>query len=183
MSMNAPSAHNVNSIRALVALIIQRSTIELFAAYGVAIAPVDLSRGKDPERQADHLAGAVQLSAQGRRGVLTLSSSNATLKRVKPTLDDPLSFQDWMREMTNQLAGRIKNKFARYQFHLQVGLPTALKSSVIDQSPDPRAPALIFAFHTLRDDVFVTLTGGFDEAGLILQGEIPVPEEGDVILF
>jgi hypothetical protein len=182
MSMNAPSGHQVSSIRALVALIIQRSTIELFNAYGVAVAPVDLSRRKDVVRPGDHLAGAVHLSAQGRRGVLSLSCSNATLKRVKPTLDDPLSFQDWMREMTNQLAGRIKNKFARYQFNLQVGLPTALKSGVIDQG-DPKAPALRYVFHTLRDDVFVTLTGGFDDAGLILQGEVPVPEEGDVILF
>jgi hypothetical protein len=183
MSMNAPAGHQVGTMRALVSLIIQRSAIELFAAYGVAVAPVDLSRRKDLLRPADHLAGAVHMAAQGRRGVLTLSSSNATLKRVKPSLDDPLSFQDWMREMTNQLAGRIKNKFARYQFNIQVGLPTALKSGVIDQSPEAKAPGLVYVFHTLRDDVFVTLTGGFEEAVLVLKGEVPVPEEGDVILF
>jgi hypothetical protein len=183
MSIPAPPSQQLGSVRALVALIIQRSTIELFAAYGVPIAPVDLSRRVLPARPVDHLAGAVHVAAQGRRGVLTLASSHATLKRVKPTLDDPLSFQDWMREMTNQLAGRIKNKFARYQFSLQVGLPTALKSAVIDQDPDQKGPALLFVFHSLRDDVFVSLTGGFEDAGLTLKGEVPVPSEGDVILF
>src|SRR6266850_486000 len=60
-----------------------------------------------------------------RQGLLALACSSPTLTRTKPSVDDSPALQDWLRELTNQLAGRIKNRFGRYRVPLHVGLPSA----------------------------------------------------------
>jgi hypothetical protein len=180
------SAHKVavptpTPARAVVALIVQRSTIELFAAYGVAVAPTCVSSMQPVKKRPDHIVGTVLVSGPGRRGVLAISTSSATLMRMKPTAGDAPSVQDWMRELTNQLAGRIKNRFGRYKLVMQVSLPTALSSTVMDDLGNKSG--LVYVFHTTKDEVRVTLTGGFEGASLVLQGEGAGAEEGDVILF
>jgi hypothetical protein len=172
----------------ILALIVQRSTIELFAAYGVAVAPVrsiPVSAERPFARPPEHLVGMVEVAAPDRRGVLTISTSPATLARMRPIASDPRAQLDWMRELTNQLAGRIKSKFARYQLVLQMSLPSALSSSAMDRNQFMRVRAadLVFVFHTLRDEILLTLSGGFDGTGLSLQSDAPVADEGDVILF
>src|SRR5262249_21624387 len=131
-----------------------------FAAYGVVAAPASLTGGRSLIRAPDHLVGMVHITAPGpRRGVLMLSTSNATLSKMKGSPSDPLSLQDWMRELTNQLAGRIRNRFARYQVPLQLGLPTALNGSVMEKDPDSKGLGLVCVFHTTRDKIHVILTG------------------------
>ncbi len=173
---------------AIARLIVQRSTIELFDAYTVAVAPMPAEAvgGRPVSRPNDHLVGMVQVVAPQRRGVLTLSTSPATLVRTRPTASDARSQLDWMRELTNQLAGRVKSKFARYQLPLQMSLPSALSSAMLDRNQvvsSAKGTDLVFVFHALRDVVLVTLTGGFDDTGLALIADATVAEEGDVILF
>jgi hypothetical protein len=173
---------------AIARLLVQRSTIELFDAYAVAIAPmpVEAAGGRPFVRPNDHLMGTVQVVAPGRRGVLTFSTSPAILVRTRPAVSDPHGQLDWMRELTNQLAGRIKSKFARYQLSLQMSLPSALSSTMLERNQvvsPARGTDLAFVFHAIRDVVLVTLTGGFDDTGLALMTDAPVADEGDVILF
>jgi hypothetical protein len=174
---------------AIARLIVQRSTIELFDAYSVAVAPVpaEAAGGRPVARPNDHVVGMMQVAAPPRRGVLSLSTSPATLVRTRPTASDSRLQLDWMRELTNQLAGRVKSKFARYQLSLQVSLPTALSSAMLDRNQagvsPPNSGDLVFVFHALRDVVLVTLTGGFDDTGLVLLANATVADEGDVILF
>src|SRR4051812_44224155 len=165
--------------RAFIDLIIQRSTIELFDSYGVAVAPAQSP--EIPAKNADFV-GSVQLSGTAIRGVLNLSASSATLTRTLPATGQPLALQDWVRELTNQLAGRVRNRFARYQLNIQVSLPTSK-----DPKSQPRTAAehtvLVYVFRTLKDDVVVKLSGDFDEASLVFSSNPAVAEEGDVILF
>jgi hypothetical protein len=169
--------------RTIVSLIVQRSTIELFAAYNVAVAPV-LIVGPIV-RPTDHLVGMVQVTASDRRGRLTMSTSPVTLSRTRSRQTSPdLHAQlDWMRELTNQLAGRVKSRFARYGLPLQTGLPTALSSSAMARNSVPHGADLVLLFHTLRDQILCTLSGGFDGTGLALQSEAAVADEGQVIIF
>ena len=171
---------------AIVSLILQRSIIELFAAYGVAVAP---ARPEDPAshpkvRPLDHLVGMVQVTAApSRRGMLTMSTSPATLTRTRHGGNDMLGQLDWMRELTNQFAGRAKAKFSRYGLTLQTGLPMALSSSAMDRNHMIQRTDLILVFTTLKDQIIATLSGGFDDGGLALKGDKSVANEGEVILF
>jgi hypothetical protein len=170
--------------RTIVSLIVQRSTIELFAAYNVAVAPVPIVDPSRPiSRPADHLVGMVQVSGADRRGLLTISTSPKTLVRTRQTSADVRAQLDWMRELTNQLAGRVKSKFARYRLALNVGLPTALSGSAMDRNHVINRADLVLLFHALRDQILCTMSGGFDDTGLTLQTEPAVADEGDVILF
>src|SRR5690349_12994113 len=169
--------------RAIIGLIIQRSTIELFNAYGVAVAPADDAGARSSRPPRDRLIGSVQLTSETRRGILSLSCSDVTLGRMKPGIDGVFGLQDWMREVTNQLAGRIKNRFGRYRVMVQVGLPSASVVGFGDAPVDGQRDTLVFLFRTLTDDVKVTLGGGFDGANFDLKGGPSPAEEGDIILF
>jgi hypothetical protein len=170
---------------AIVSLILQRSIIELFAAYGVVVAP---ARPEDPTshpkvRPIDHLVGMVQVTSPARRGMLTMSTSPATLTRTRQGGTDMLGQLDWMRELTNQFAGRVKAKFTRYGLTLQTGLPMALSSSAMDRNHVIQRSDLVLVFTTLKDQILATLSGGFDDGGLALKGDKSVAGEGEVILF
>src|SRR5258705_2070077 len=79
---------------------------------------------------------------------------------MKPGVHGPFGLQDWMREVTNQLAGRIKNRFSRYRLVVQVGLPSATTVGFGEAAPEAQRDALVYVFRTLKDDVLVTLSGG-----------------------
>ena len=101
---------------------------------------------------------------------------------MRPNADRPFGLQDWLRELTNQLAGRIKNRFGRYRVPIHVGLPSATKG-VGEPKHDNQQSALVYLFRTLKDDVYVMLSGGFESATFDLQGGPNPAEEGDIILF
>jgi hypothetical protein len=184
VSGNASSKPRRGAERAIVALVLQRSLIELFAAYNVAVAPVSLGAGSHrATRPTDHLVGMVRVLSPTRRGLLTLSTSLKTLTMTHQGEPEMGAQLDWIRELTNQFAGRVKSKFARYSTLLQVGLPTALSSSAMDRNHVVEQADLILTFHTLRDHILCTLSGGFDDTGLVPQGEDVVASEGQVILF
>jgi hypothetical protein len=170
---------------AIVALILQRSILELFAAYGVVVAPVppEDAASHPKVRPLDHLVGMVQITGPSRRGMLTMSTSPATLTRTRQGGNDMLGQLDWMRELTNQFAGRVKAKFSRYGLTLQSGLPMALSSSAMDRNHVIQRTDLVLVFTTLKDQILATLSGGFDDGGLALKGDKSVANEGEVILF
>jgi hypothetical protein len=168
------------SARAIIGLIVQRSTIELFEAYGVAVAPVVASDTNLPTVPRDHMVGTIVLSSANRQGLLALACSSPTLSRTKPSVDDSPALQDWLRELTNQLAGRIKNRFGRYRVPLHVGLPSATTGASGDADGHR---SNIYTFRTLKDDVFVVLGGGFESENFDLQGGSTPAQEGDVIIF
>jgi len=160
-------------------LIIQRSTIELFESYGVAVAPAKSSEGiqKPPDR-----IGSMQLSGSAIRGLLTLAASSATVTRTLPRTSEAQGLQDWVQELANQLAGRVRNRFARYQLAIQVSLPTS-KDSQSQAPPKANLTELIYVFRTLKDDLVVKLSGDFADASLVFSSTAAIAEEGDIILF
>lgn len=174
--------------RAILVLIVQRCTIELFGAHGVAVAPAGLPARQSPDRPPSHVVGVVDVSVRARRARITLSTSDATLARTSPGAADPSARLEWLRELTNQLAGRIANRFARHRVPMKVGLPTTSKSGdrkAAAGAYDPTDPCLSLTFHALRDTVQVTLSSGaFEDDELSTQPEpLASSNEGDIILF
>jgi hypothetical protein len=165
----------------MIDLMIQRSAVELFASLGVAIAPTPATVGAG-RFQADDLVGIVQLSLNGLRGSLSICVSPATAARAKGHVTSG-SMRDWLRELANQLAGRIKNRLARYQASVEVSLPSVLVRSALDRAQDQNGPNIVYVFRTVKDDVQVVLSGDIGNTDLRFSGTANIAEEGDIILF
>jgi hypothetical protein len=184
---NPPSAGTLRAAsktRAIVVLFVQRSTIELFGAYGVAVAPEDAPAESTLHPPPSHVLGVVGLSVRSRRGRMAVSMSDATLARTNPDAPDPSARLDWLRELTNQLAGRISNRFARYGIPMTVGLPTTFGSTKSVDHDEKTESGVSLTFRALRDTVHVTLTSCFEDDDLSSQPNVlAVSDEGDIILF
>jgi hypothetical protein len=176
------AAWNDMSSRRMIDLMIQRSAVELFASLGVAIAPTPPTVGS-PRIQPDDLVGLVHLSVNGVRGTLALCASPMTLSKTKGHPGVATGMHDWLRELANQLAGRIKNRLARYQVSVEVSLPTALGRNALDRGHEFKTPTTIYVFRTVRDDVQVVLSGDIGSIDLRFSGSAGIAEEGELILF
>jgi hypothetical protein len=126
----------------------------------------------------------------GKAGYLELTTSRALVERANPA-QARASHLDWARELANQLAGRVDNRFARYRLPMTTtGVAKAFGGAAAGSST-PRAlgerraeSGVHLVFHALRDAVGVTLSGAWDDSEIPLELEdITVVPEGDVILF
>ena len=170
----------MSSPRQIVDAVVRSATIELFASYGVAAAPVDLAVNAIINPQHE-LLGSISFTAPSLRGVLLLSAANRTLAKVAHESPESALLRDWMRELTNQLMGRIKNRLSRYQLVLQAGLPGVVDGRMFEQSA--KGASFRYAFRTLTGEIFVILVGDFDLSALTFSTVQSTAEEGDVILF
>jgi Chemotaxis phosphatase CheX len=163
--------------------IVQGSTVDLFEIYGVAVAPRARSKGTAGLRLSSEFVGTVRFSGKGGRGTLMLDVPSTVIAQmsVAPQLD--LQTRDWIRELTNQLSGRIKNRLLRFQYELQLGLPSALERRLFEHRTQLSESATLYGFRTLRGEVQVIVEGTIDESTFAYSGEIAVPGEGDVIIF
>lgn len=168
----------------LVDLIVQRATIELLAAHGIAAAPDPRPAMSSASRSPHEYAGIVRFCAPAFCGALRLSIGTDTLLQLRKASNHSCSTVDWMRELTTQLIGRIKNKVARYQSALRVELPTASSEKALALEFDQvQGTVLSYAFRTVKEPVLVWLRGRFDESALVFSGDAGQADEGDTILF
>src|SRR5688572_31670958 len=80
------------------------------------------------------LAGLVSLSGPHAHGSLTLSWADAVFSLFSPPLSaTSIGARDLLRELTNQLSGRIKNRLLNYTVVLTIGVPTALSGQALEQ--------------------------------------------------
>ena len=162
--------------------IVQGATVDLFRTYGVAVAPVP-RRPARPPRVPDGYCGSISFQGQGMNGALTLYVPAPILGLTKSEMIQPLQARDWIRELTNQLMGRIKTRLLQLQVTLQIGLPSALDRRIIERREKLSGSLLVYEFRTIRDEVTVTLEGTFDESGFKYSGTANSGSEGDVIIF
>ncbi len=175
--------------RSTIVLIVQRSTIDLFAAYGVTVAPAGPSMVLSWP-PPDAVVATIAVTVAGKPGHLELTTSRALVERANPA-QSRTSHLDWGRELANQLAGRVANRFARYRLPMTTtGVANAYGGGA-GGPPAARARTeqhaesiLRVRFHALRDAVCVTLSGAWDDDEIPLELEaVAVIPEGEVILF
>jgi hypothetical protein len=165
----------------MIDLMVQRSAVELFASIGIAIAPTPAIIAA-PHFGPDDMVGIVQLSLNGVKGSLAVATSPATMARAKGQAVTT-SIQDWLRELANQLGGRLKNRLARYQVAVEVSLPSAFARSAFDRGFEFKGSTTVYLFRTIKDDVQVVLSGDLGNADLRFVGGDGIIEEGELILF
>jgi CheY-specific phosphatase CheX len=94
-----------------------------------------------------------------------------------------MSARDLMRELTNQLAGRVKNRLLNFTLLLTIGVPTVLSGQALDRQRQRRETEVVYMFRTLRGEIVVTLDLVLDGDTLSYTGQNRVAKEGEFIAF
>ena len=117
------------------------------------------------------------------RMALTVPEELFALMKLESTRQ-PQHF-DWVRELTNQLAARLKHRLLPFEVDMQPALPSLVSRSALeDQQSQARFPnARTYVARTLRSEIIVILQCGIDESRLNYAGAVDVANAGDVIVF
>ena len=156
--------------------------MELFHAIGVAVAPFTRTGGALSMSEHFDAVGMVPISASKTNGTLLLSMNDGVYGLLTPPVSGSAAMNDALRELTNQLIGRIKNRLMNFQVTLRVGLPSATRKQLLKQRSST-APTISYRFRTLRGEIVVTLEGSIHNEPLSYSGRVQVAKEGDFIVF
>jgi hypothetical protein len=183
----APTPRNNSQVRGAVDALVQGALVELFHAYGVALAPLPRTLLRDAPTFNDVSAsigftrrvGAGRANASGR---VTLSIPGELFTLAKDDEIRSARPEDWARELVNQLIGRIKNRLLPFGVTLHIGLPTS--GLLHHEEPKEHSSTVrIYRARTMKGDVVLTLDGVPDESELCYVGTEGAASEGELLLF
>jgi hypothetical protein len=164
--------------------LVQSSAVELFQSRGIAVAPLPSSVGNPHQGTYFGLAGVVALSSPKASGSLTLSWADPVFSLFTPPVPaSSLAARDLLRELTNQLAGRVKNRLLNFTLMLTIGVPTVLSGQALERQRPRRDTEVVYMFRTLRGEIVVTLDLAIDGDALNYSNTNRVAKEGDFIAF
>lgn len=169
--------------RQILDVILQSCTVELFHALGVAAAPVARSWTASAPREHFELVGTATFVEKKANGTLLLSLDDGVYALfTQPAPNAPIK-HDFLRELTNQLIGRIKNRLLQFRLTLRTGLPSVMRKQTLDQQFKTSTPFAAYVFRTIRGEIVMTVHGIIDEAALDYANRIEVPQEGEFLEF
>ena len=172
------------ALRPLIDALVQSSTVELFQSRGIAVAPLPSSVGNPHQGSYFGLAGIVTLSSPKASGSLSLSWADPVFSLFTPPIPaSSLGARDLLRELTNQLAGRVKNRLLNFALMLNIGVPTVLSGQALERQRARRETEVVYMFRTLRGEIVVTLDLSIDGDALSYSSTSRVAKEGDFIAF
>jgi hypothetical protein len=180
----APQSQSpVSSVRGAIDSLVLGSLVELFAAYDVAVGPLP-RRAQQPEPQPSDISASLTFTRNpGPTGRVTLSVPSALLELMRGGAGSAQQ-RDWARELTNQLAGRIKNRLLQFSVRIQVGALALVDSKVLAHQLGASSSTRRYAGRTLRGEVVVTIQGMPEESELTFVGvSASAAVEGDLIVF
>jgi CheY-specific phosphatase CheX len=96
--------------------------IELFAHYGVHVAPASTSDRDAPIE----LAGIIGFARKDLRGAVILGSSASVLEHSHVRYEGA-ERRDWVAELANQLLGRVKNRLVARGVDIEMTTPLSLR--------------------------------------------------------
>jgi len=172
-----PHAALARSPRSIVDTILQSSTVQMFEAHGVTVAPL----GAVPVGELQRYHEAVSLigfEGPTFTGTLTLSLPPGLISHRAGTVAT-----DWTQELANQLHGRLKNRLALFQVPLRSSLPRTMSGAALERLRRRTLSEILYRFRSRHGDVTVTLDAPIHEALLAYCGSAQIAREGDVILF
>lgn len=179
-----PATAPTTGVRGAIDSIVQSSLVDLFAAYGMAVAPSPRGSAERPPSFPD-ISAAVAFTRRApalASGRLTLSLPDAVLELTKRGNAGALRI-DWARELASQLLGRIKNRLLQFSVRLEAGNSNAIDSQRL-AARLPLTPGVrVYSGRSLRGSIVVTLEGAPDASQLVYLGPVNVASEGQTILF
>jgi hypothetical protein len=168
--------------RALLDTLVQSSVVDLFHATRIAVAPVERFAHRTDRVQLQDLAAQIQFFGRGFSGTMTLGVPLPVFNGMAVDPSRRLDAHDWVREMTNQVLGRLKRRLLQFQVELNANLPSALTHEAFERERE-RPGFMAFSFRALRGEVVVTLSGDIDCSQLTYTQSAASLVDGDVLLF
>jgi|GEM_PF-473526 len=163
-------------VQQLVEGIADEACIGLFEAYGVALERVP------PLSAPDHdvlYSGVIGFSGPRMRGMCVLAATETPIRRSNP-IEGPLN--DWVAELSNQLAGRMKNKLLSYGADVYLTTPVVLRGEHL--APIPNRQQLPLAYALPGGGVFLWIEFDLDDGMSLSPGSgTAAASEGDALLF
>jgi len=167
--------------RSTLDILIQICTVELCQSLGVAAAPLAVNRRGDYPQDAQDVVGVVTFSGNNAAGRITLSLADSVFGLFQTPIVGSHAQRDAIRELTNQLVGRIKNRLLQFQVALKIGLPSAMSARAMVQQRPVGTAVTTYVFRTLRGELRVTFEGSLGDATLNYSNSVRVPKEGEFI--
>jgi hypothetical protein len=177
--------------RGLLDTMVQGSIVDLFLSCGLAVAPQPRSARQIAIPVGRGVSAVINFTSQQglqeppRPGYMALSVPEELFALMKlESTRLPQQF-DWVRELTNQLAARLKHRLLPFDVDMQPALPNLVSRSALEeQQSRTRFPnARTYVARTLRSELIVNLQCGIDESRLNYAGAVDVANAGDVIVF
>jgi CheY-specific phosphatase CheX len=128
--MNNPKKLDVD-VRSTLVDLLNQACEELFSGYEIFLTDVNTEL-EELDKTNINLIALIGLSEEFFRSSLTLCVSSKLLKTSFPAPDNEVSeddLHDWLGELSNQLAGRFKNKVVPYGHKLEMGIPTVIQGA------------------------------------------------------
>ncbi len=124
------------------------------------------------------------MTAPKASGSLTLSWADPVFSLFTPPVPaSSLGARDLLRELTNQLAGRVKNRLLNFTLMLTIGVPTVLSGQALERQRPNRETEVVYHFRTLRGEIVITLDLAIEGDALNYSNTNRVAKEGDFIAF
>jgi hypothetical protein len=171
------SANHDDQTELRVAELGANACIDLFAAYGVSLVPGTYPWATSDERL---LSGVIGFVGRGIRGTCLLAGNEAVLAATCP---EGGRLRDWVGELANQLAGRMKIKLSTRG--VDAWLTTPIVLSGVRLEPLPRGKLEPTVFLVAQGPVMVWVEAE-TERGFALDSARPSATpggEGEVLLF
>jgi len=173
----------LSAAHTLLNTIVQGSTVELFHSRGIALAPLPAEQLTSAQSGRFGLTGVVTFNAPKLSGTLALSLADGIYGLFTPTVSVAAAVTDALRELTNQLAGRMKNRLLQFQVTLSVGMPSTVHGPALNRGSSKNEIVTLYTFRTLRGEVRVVVCASVDESALAYSNAVKVAKEGDFIPF
>ena len=167
---------------ALLEAIVQSATVGLVQAFGLAVAPAASQRALGSRVAFSDPVAMSSFEGQCLNGSLVLSIPETAYALIQGGASQTTNRRDLLRELENQLAGRLKNRFGQFQAPVRCGPPVVLDEQARRRRFDD-CELLGFGFRTLRGEIHVGFDGTTDESVLVYSGTGDIHREGDVLVF
>ncbi len=112
----------------LVESLAEEACLSLFEAYGVHLEPASAETSSGDRT----LTGIIGFTGRGITGMCLVAATEEPLNASNPTQG---ALRDWVAELSNQLAGRLKHKLLTQGVEVYITTPIVLRATRIEPLP------------------------------------------------
>ncbi len=163
--------------------IVRSATVDLFRDFGLAIAPLERWQAAADQCRYQASVAVIDFDSCSLTGTLTLSLSSAVFPLIHGLQRNRAARGDCLRELTNQLMGRVQSRLMRHQVTLDCGLPSTINGAVLATQRKCTTARRTYVFRPLHGEIVVTFDAPLEGTTLVYSSAISLPAEGEMTWF
>ena len=160
--------------------IICGAAVDLFHAWDIAVAPIPPTR-TPPSNRLPEVAASVECRSPGHTITLYLCCPLALVNSAHEDDGKKPDVADWVREMTNQLAGKISRRYRHGNAELKLSLPKSVHIDMLTNRVNRMEKMSCYQFRTIWGPIVLVIEGELDGSKISYAGT-PDSEKGMILL-